>query len=195
MVEINNNIASVIPTLDIGPAWRATQIFLRPPERNGMKRNVFIYCIEGGQIVRDGRLKIRWGWAGMLGSQAPEPKVCDKRPPDPYSTDIPIFDGAHIYFEVLDERGYPSDRILNLHANFEGPGPEVGADWGHHSWDVFVKLLAGVITVVPPPQPGPETPTTISGPTIPSGPGGPPVSLFGRLDDLERRVKALEAKG
>lgn len=140
------------PTQAAGLAWRCTKIHHLTPAETAGRHNVFIWCVIGGNVVRDGSLQIKWGWEGQRPGELSPDKICDKRAPDP-STDIPIERGQHIWCRVHDDKhGFASDIVRNLHAELPGPGG--GSDWQHHSYDVYFELIQS--NVVPPVTPPPS---------------------------------------
>ncbi len=151
--------------------WRATGVRHLSPAENAGKHNVFIDCIRDGQLVRDGNLRIVWGWQGQHKDEAAPFAVCNKRPPD-HCTDIPINQDQHIWISVADPQGHQSDTVNNLYAVMPSDGP--GNDWHHHSY-----LVTFTFTHDSAQPPVPVAPTTMEQ----------------MLVDHERRLKALEAKG
>lgn len=126
--EINQN----------GIAWRCTRIRHLSGADNAGRHNVFIYLYEGRAADRlpvqvYSGPAIRYGWEGQHPDELQQPKTLDKKPPDP-TTDIAIETGMHVWIEVVDPRGYPSERVSNLHA--EMPSDGSGNEYHHHSYAV-----------------------------------------------------------
>lgn len=191
-MENNTTWVSVQAVTTQGLAWKATKIYHRAPAETRMQHNVFVWCFENGQVVRDGKLQIKWGWQGQRSDEPSPNKLCDKKAPDP-STDIPIEHGQHIWLEVADQRGYPSDRVVNLHAELPGPGPAAGQDWQHHDYDVYLELKQLVVT-----QPPVITPP-ITIPTQPEQPTGEETVtelrevLIGLISDIRSDINGVKS--
>lgn len=156
MPNIQNNApwVSVDQAPNSGQAWRCTRIEHLPGSSNLGKHNIFIKVYRTGEIVRDGSVTIRWGWNGQRPDEIAKPAKCDKQAPDP-STDIPIEKDQHIWIQVDDGKGTPSDKLINLHAVMDGTD---GNSWHHHSYAVDFQIEIA----------SPPPPTTSEPPTIPN---------------------------
>lgn len=176
MANIQNNNApwvSVDQAPASGQAWRCTRIEHLAGFVNKGRHNIFIRVFRAGQIVRDGKVEIRWGWNGQRPDEVAKPAICDKRAPDP-STDIPIEKDQHIWIQVDDGKGTPSDKLINLHAVMDGAD---GNSWHHHSYDADFEISIASSPVQPP--------------VISEPPTIPPTGLEARVAELEKQMQQV----
>lgn len=168
VVENNCPWVSVTPATADGLAWRCTKVLHLSGAENNGRRNILIELVIGGMVIHqnDG-LAIKWGWDGQHADEAQPLRKLDKNPPDP-STDIAIDPDQHIWLEVVDKMGFPSDRVSNIHAELVSNGP--GNEYHHNSTRVRLELMKG---------------DAVQPPVVTE-----PLSL----ESLDRRVKALEGK-
>lgn len=150
--------AWIVPTEEI-PAAKilvARRVEHLPPEVNRGRSAIFVRVLdENGERMRDGDLRIQWGWQGQRPSEIAALVPLNKPDGEMGHGNLDLYKGQRIWLKLASDK-YSSDTVANLHGDHDD---EVfnGQIWNgrfHHSYVVTFQL-ATVPVIVPD---GPEVP-------------------------------------
>lgn len=146
--------ATIDPAPESGLAWRVKRLHHLTGDENRGKRNIFCSVYQAGTLVRDGSVRIVWGWEGQHPWEMAYPAICNKTDPG-YCADIEIDPGQKIWLMVDDGKGTPSDTVRGVESSMAGDGD--GNREFHNSTAVTFE-----ITIIAPPviDNPPTIPTT-----------------------------------